>query len=324
MRPDYRVIKRQEIAEVLDIESLIEPMAHAFKAVSSGRSLLAVEVLHPTPGSDIHIKSAIEQGADIFVVKTAGWSAHNEKNGLAANSGMITVFDAKSCYPLAILQDGHLISDLRTAASGALAAQTLANTKVSQVGLLGAGEQAFLQVMALCQVRSPESISIWNRSQDKAYLLAQRLQANLEKRLPGLNIQVKPKVQQVVEQADILICATAAKQALVQPGWLKPGLHITSVGADDSTKCELATACLSLADIVVVDSREFCSKFGNIHRAMQQGFCPATKPLIELGEILNGDHPGRKSIEQITIASLVGLGAQDLAVVSVLQKRLRF
>lgn len=320
MIPEYRVIKRSEIAKSLDIKSLIEPMANAFKAVSSGRSRMTLDVLHPTSESDIHIKSATEQGSDIFVVKTAGWSAHNEKNGLPASSGMITVFDAKSCYPLAILQDEHLISDLRTAASGALAAEVLANTQVNQVGVLGAGQQAFLQVMALCQVRSPKCINIWSRNQDKAVLLAQRLQNSL----PALHIQVKPQVQQVVEQADVLISATAAKQPLVQPDWLKPGLHITSVGADDATKCELASECFTLADIIVVDSRDVCSRFSNIHRAMQQGFNPKTKSLIELGEILNGDHPGRQSSGQITITSLVGLGAQDLAAVGELQKRLQF
>lgn len=316
----YRVIKRQEIADSLDIASLIEPMAHAFKAVSSGRSQMAIDVLHPTPESDIHIKSATEQGGDIFVVKTAGWSAHNEKNGLAASSGMITVFDAKSCYPLAILQDEHLISDLRTAASGALAAQILANNEVNQLGVLGAGEQAFLQVIALSQVRSLKNINIWNRNPHKANILVQLL----KKSLPGLNIQIKQQIKQVVEQADILICATAAKLPLVQPDWLKPGLHITSVGADDATKCELAPECLELADVVAVDSRDVCTRFGNIHRAMQQDFNLRKSVLVELGEILNGDDLGRTSREQITIASLVGLGAQDLAAVSLLQKRLRF
>ena len=320
MSTDYQVFKRQEIAERLDIASLIEPMAHAFKAVSSGRSHMTVDVLHPTLESDIHIKSATEQGTDIFVVKTAGWSAHNKKDGLAASSGMITVFDSKSCYPLAVLQDEHLISDLRTAASGALVAKVLANNEVNQVGVLGAGEQAFLQVMALCQVRNPKNINIWNHNPAKAYVLAQRLKDNL----PELNIQVQQQVQQIVEQADILICATAAKQPLIQPDWLKPGLHITSVGADDSTKCELAPECLEIADIVVVDSREVCARFGNIHRAIQQNINYRTSELVELGEILNDDHPGREFKEQITIASLVGLGAQDLAAITTLQKRLRF
>jgi ornithine cyclodeaminase len=172
----------------------------------------------------------------------------------------------------------------------------------------------------LCQVRNLKSINIWNHNIAKAYVLVQRL----KDKLPDINIQVTQQIRRVVEQADILICATAAKEPLVQPDWLKSGVHITSVGADDSTKCELAPECLELADVVVVDSRKVCGRFGNIYRAIQQNISYSTSELVELGEILKGDHPGREFKELITIASFVGIGAQDLAAITMLQKRLGF
>ncbi len=320
MSVDYRIFKREEIAAHLDINSLIEPMVDAYKSISSGRVRIATDVLHPSEHSDIHIKSAVLDGADIFVVKTAGWSATNEGAGYPASSGMITVFDAKTCHPIAILQDEHLISDLRTAAAGAVAATALANPEITTVGVLGAGEQAYLQTLALCQVRSPDNLRIWNRNKRKAERMAQRL-AKLQ---PNLNIQIDNHIQAVVESSDVLICATAAKQPLIEAEWLKPGVHITSVGADDSNKCEVGVDCLKRADIVAVDSREVSRQFGNIHRAMQQGFSSEENPLFELGEILNSQVPARTSAEQITIATLVGLGAQDLAAVAILKDRLGF
>lgn len=98
---------------------------------------------------DIHVKPAVCAGSEVFTMKLAGWSAQNEACGLPTSSGMILVFDAKSCRSLATLQGDHFISDLRTAAAGALSARELANKDVRTVGLLGTGEQAHRQIRGI-------------------------------------------------------------------------------------------------------------------------------------------------------------------------------
>jgi len=309
-----------DIAPHLDLSQLVEPVSDAFCAITQGNTRMGIDVLHPTECSDIHIKSAMLQGSDIFTVKTAGWSATNEANGLPASSGLITVFDAQSCHPLAILQDNHLISDLRTAAAGAVAARTLANPEIPTLGVLGAGEQAFLQVLALCQVRTPDNVKVWNRSPEKARLLVERLNSAR----PDLNVEIIDDRRTLIEDADLLIIATSSKQPLVEAEWLKPGVHITSVGADDATKCELGIGSLQRADLIAVDSLNACQAYGNIYRAVKHGFRLNEDTLCELGSILNGTAAGRTSPDQITIASLVGVGAQDLAAVALLREPLGF
>lgn len=320
MRGGVALYSAADIAPHLDIAGLIEPMAAAFSAISQGRSQLAIDVLHPTDHSDMHIKSAMLQGAGIFTVKTAGWSDTNAGAGLPASTGMITVFDSASCHPIAILQDNHLISDYRTAAAGAVAAGALANPDIATVGVIGAGEQAFLQVMAVSEVRTPERIRLWNRSQTKAA----QLQARLQQARPALIVEIVDSRQALVESADLLIIATSAKLPLVEASWLKPGVHITSVGADDATKCELTADCLKRADLIAVDSLDACVRYGNVHRALSQGLQREQLALRELGSVLTAEEAGRTAADQITVASLVGVGTQDLFAVMQLRAALGF
>lgn len=319
MSPQIKPIGRTEIAKHLDVAALIEPTVAAFKALSAGKSRSHIDVLHPTDHSDMHVKSAVLDGADIYTVKLAGWSAHNEKAGLPASSGLILVFSAKTCRPVAILQDDHLISDLRTAAAGAVAARELSNKDARKLGVLGAGEQAGRQIEALRLVRGIREITIWNRNQDKAEKLADRLKL-LD---ASLRVHVQETAQAVVEAADILVTATASREPLVKAEWLRPGMHITSVGADDATKCELDPACLLRADLVVVDSVQAAAQYGNIRRALETR-AHSVGQLVEMGKILAGQAAGRRCRDSITISTFVGLGVQDLASVMLLRERLDF
>ncbi|MBL4789888.1 MAG: ornithine cyclodeaminase family protein [Kordiimonadaceae bacterium] len=316
MSSQILTIGRIEIANQLDIASLLEPTVEAFKALSAGKSRSTIDVLHPTDQSDIHVKSAVLDGSDIFTVKLAGWSASNEGFGLPASSGMILVFDSASCRPIAILQDNHLISDLRTAAAGAVAARELSNADACKLGVLGAGEQAMRQIEALRLVRDIKEVVIWNRSRGRAIKMAGLISASDA----NLTVHVADTVQAVVEGADILVTATASKEPLVRAEWLKPGLHITSVGSDDATKCELDPACFNRADLIVVDSALQSTQHGNIQRAIAAKII-APESVVEIGNILTGDVAGRRSHESITISTFIGIGIQDLAAAKVLLER---
>ena len=155
-----------EIRPHLNIESLLEPVKGAFIAFSRGDANVPIYVLHPTLQSDIHVKSAVIRGWPFFTVKMAGWSQTLVDRGEAPSSGMIAVFDARTCRPVAILQDDHLISDYRTAAAGALAAQYLSRPDSKTVVVIGTGVQAKLQALAIAQVRPIEKIVIWGANEN--------------------------------------------------------------------------------------------------------------------------------------------------------------
>jgi len=309
-----RFISADEIRPHLNIDRLINSAANAFQALSGGKAQAPVYVLHPNTYADLHVKSAVLAGCPIFTVKMAGWSQLLADRGEAPASGLIAVFDADTCRPVAILQDDHLVSDYRTAAAGALAAKMLAREGASTVTVVGTGTQARLQAQAAALVRPVESIRIWGRTPRKSAALATALSTDL----PGVEVKAQNDLEKAVRSADIIITATNAKGPIIEGGWLRPGQHITSVGSDDAFKCELAPSVLAAADLVVVDAFEPAEKYGNIHRAVNAGLLKIQSDVTEIGAILNGVARGRCHESDLTVASFVGLGIQDLTAVQTL------
>jgi ornithine cyclodeaminase len=113
----------------------------------------------------------------------------------------------------------------------------------------------------------------------------------------------------VVEDAQVLVTVTEAREPIVRGEWLHPGQHITAIGADDATKCKQDADCLKRAHRLIVDSRESAKDCGEIHRWLKQGALKMEDILGELG-VLGGHVPGRRSSEEITIAKLVGIGVK--------------
>lgn len=306
-----RIIQADELRPLLRIDRLVDPMKQAMQDASSGRATSAITVLHPTTQSDMHVKSATLEGAPVFTVKMAGWSQSRAKRGASPTTGMIAVYDSKTCELLALLNDEHLISDYRTAAAGAVVADSLARKDASVLAVVGTGLQARLQAEAVCLVRKITRIVVWGRSATKA----KRLASSLRESLAVACVDVVVDLSEAVAGADIIVCATAAQEPLVSGDWLRPGQHITSVGADDGKKAELAASCFDCADLVVVDSIEAARTYGNLARIVASGCAIPAEKVEEIGVLLQAGRPIRVSNSQITCASLVGLGVQDLATV---------
>ena len=226
--------------------------------------------------------------------------------------GFVAAFDSRTGHTIAILSDAHYLSDIRTAAAGAVAARCLAPRVVRSVAVLGAGVQAYLQPQALYRERRFDHITIWARNLDHAGQLRERLAAAL----PHVDARVSSDLEATVRAADVLITATSAHEPLVRGEWLRPGQHITAVGADDPTKCEVHPGA-SWRSRVFVDSREAAIAHGDVYRAIRDDGYSADDVSAELGEVLSGAKAGRIAASDITIAKLVGIGAQDLIAVEV-------
>jgi ornithine cyclodeaminase len=262
--------------------------------------------LQPNDLGDVYVKTGTLRGHSVYVVKVSPWFAANVQNKIA-QGGFLAVFDSRTGHTLAILNEEHYLSDIRTAAAGAIAARTLAPDSIRCASVLGSGVQAYWQSLALYRERPFEELRIWARDAAKAIALRTRLSA----KLPEVDILLEPDLEQAVRKADVLICATLAREPLVQGEWLHEGQHITAVGADDPMKCELSVSALRRAR-VFVDSLETALVNGDVHRAIQHGDYARGDVAGEIGDVLAGRKPGRISSADITIGKFVGIGAQDL------------
>jgi ornithine cyclodeaminase/alanine dehydrogenase-like protein (mu-crystallin family) len=306
-----RILREDDVRETLDMASCIEACERAFITYSTGGAELP-GVIHldvPESGGEIHIKAGHLHGAPYYAVKVAsGFSGVDPP----AIGGMVMVFHARDGAPAAFLMDNGFITDLRTGAAGGVAAQHLAPADVRTVGVIGTGGQARQQLAALALVRPGFSqVRVWGRDVEHAARCVEDLKERLG---AGRSVDPAASVRDAVQDADVVITCTAAREPLVMHAWLKPGAHVTAVGSDGAGKQELDPAILRAADVLVVDSLDQCGRLGELQHA------PEARA-VELGLVCDGSAPGRTSDGQLTVCDLTGLGAQDVAAANVVMER---
>jgi ornithine cyclodeaminase/alanine dehydrogenase-like protein (mu-crystallin family) len=305
-----RIVSANELRAHVRFKDLIDPVAAAFRESSAGLADNGLVVMYPLERrerGDVYVKTGILKGHPIYIVKVSPWFATNVDNG-EAQGGFIGVFDSQTGHTIALLNEEHYLSDIRTAAAGAVAARALAPITVKVASVLGSGVQAYWQVLALYGERPFSTLLIWSRNIDSALALRSRL----AEALPNVELRADGGLEYVVGAADVLICATLSRDPLVRGEWLRDGQHITAVGADDPSKCELDVSALRRAR-VFVDSLSATIANGDVHRAIGSGHYRQADIAGEIGEVLSGKKAGRTSPQDITIAKFVGIGAQDLA-----------
>lgn len=263
----------------------------------------------PSAHGEFHIKTAHIENVRYIAVKIASGFYDNPAKGLPSGSGLIALFDATTGLPAALLLDNGYLTDLRTGAAGAVAADVLARRRVETVGVIGSGVQARHQVRCLRVVRGVSRVIAWSPTRPRLEAYAN------EMRQEGLDVTLASDAREVCEAADVIVVATPAREPIVDAEWLRPGVHVSAVGSDSPGKQELDAMCLSKADVLVVDRLSQCAAFGELKHAIDASLVSASKA-IELGQIVAGHAPGRTSDAQITIADLTGVGFQDTAIAS--------
>ncbi len=305
------LLSEREIRDLIGPAEAFPAVRKAFIRLARGEAILP-GVIHldiPKSGAEVHVKGAHLEGSRFFTIKVASGSYANPERGLPVGSGIVLVFDAMTGFPRAVLFDNGYLTDLRTGAAGALAADLLANREVNRVGIIGVGTQARYQLAALLGVRKPERVIAFGRSEAKATDFAEEME-----KLHGIRVLPAKTVEQAVRGSEVVITVTPSREPLVRAEWVLPGTHITAVGSDGPAKQELDVGVLEKADKVVADRLDQCIRLGEIHHAIEAGVLGPEDVYAELGEIAAGLKPGRTSEREITVADLTGVGVQDAAV----------
>jgi ornithine cyclodeaminase len=307
-----RLIDEAALRAVITPRVAVDAMREAFRADGEGRTHVpaVINLEIPAHRGEFHVKTAHIDGVPHVAVKVASGFYDNPAKGLPSGSGLMAVFDAATGLPEALLLDNGFLTDIRTGAAGAIAADYLAPKTFGTVGVLGSGLQARYQIRCLREVRTFPRLIAWspNRARLDAYCE--------EMKEEGLDAIAASGPRDVCDTADVLITATPSRTPLVLADWLRPGQHVTALGSDSPGKQELDAACLARADLIVVDRLTQCAAFGELRHALDAGLLRADRVRADLGEIVAGLIPGRARADQITIADLTGVGFQDTAIAS--------
>lgn len=266
---------------------------------------------------EVDVKTAYIPGLDSFAIKMSPGFFDNPKLGLPSGNGLMVLLSAATGVVEAVLLDNGYLTDVRTAAAGAVAARWLSREDANTLAVLGAGAQAKLQVRALTLVRAIAEVRVWARDADKAGQCAEELRRELQ-----LNVSPVTEVGEAVSGADIIITATPSESPLLGAEHISPGQHITAMGSDAEHKNEIA-ADMFAAAAYFCDRLSQVRVLGELHHAIAAGVCAADADYPELGEVVVGKRVGRRRAEDITLCDLTGTGAQDTAIATFARARAR-
>jgi ornithine cyclodeaminase len=304
-----QVVSLGEIERVLPLIDVVGEIERGFVAYSQGKVTVPPvgELLFKDPPGEMHIKYGAVENDEVFVVKVATGFYRNPERGLPPFGGLMLVFSARTGQPMAVLLDEGHLTNVRTAAAGAVAAKHLAPREVRAIGIIGSGVQARLQPEYLKRVTACRDVLVWARDAAKAEGCA----ADLSR--AGFRARRAADVAQLARHANLIVTTTASHAPLLLAEHVRPGTHITAMGSDTPEKIELAPELLARADRVVADSLSQCLVRGEIHHAVEAAVLdPQT--VVELGDVIQDGRRGRTRPDQITIADLTGVAVQDIQI----------
>jgi ornithine cyclodeaminase/alanine dehydrogenase-like protein (mu-crystallin family) len=304
-----RIVDLEAISKALVGLDLVPAMEAAFERYSAGKALVPPvgELLLRDPPGEIHIKHGYVRGDDYYIVKIASGFPMNSALGLPSGNGLMLLFNRLTGELAAILLDQGLLTDVRTAAAGAVAAKYCAPSTVGRIGIMGTGVQSRLQLRHLADVVACRNVLAWGRNSERL----ERYRKEMERE--GFAVSITRDAREVAGTCSLIVTTTASTEPILHGADVLPGTHITAVGSDTPDKRELDSGVLAKADVVIADSRAQCVERGEIAHAVRDGVI-AMDGVIELGEVVAGKASGRQSDDQITVADLTGVAVQDAAI----------
>jgi len=302
--------KKDIIKHVKLNEDLIPIIEDAFKSLSKGKTVMPpimridIEKYH----GESDIKAAYVEGLDSFAIKIASGFFDNPKLGLPSSNGLMVLLDSETGVIKSVLLDEGYLTDIRTAIAGAIAAKYLSNEDASNLGIIGAGIQARLQLKAILLVRKINKINLWARDKVKVDEFIDSLK-DLK-----IDINISESCKELASSSDIILTTTPSKKPLLEFDWIKKGTHITAMGSDAEQKNELHPAMIKLCDKYIPDNQPQTTILGELHHAIKENLISPDHKFDDLGSIIIDPSLGRKNKEDITICDLTGTGVQDTAI----------
>ncbi len=307
-----RIIGASDIATLVSMPDAIELMKTAFGELSAGRAQAPLRTgIHLDASSlDALMMPATVPAANALGVKLVTVAANNPAAGLPLIHATVLIVDPETGAPLALL-DGTTITALRTGAVSGAATYLLARPEARTVVVYGAGVQALTQIQAVCAVRDIQRIVVVGRSQAGL----DRLLGWLSDRAPDLaSIAELTTDRAAARDADVICAATTSREPVFDDIDVRPGTHINAVGAYMPEMQEIPSGTVVRSLIVVDQIDAALEEAGDLVIPIRDGELRRADVTVELGHLVNGDHPGRTSADQITFFKSVGNAVQDVVV----------
>ncbi|GAW41111.1 L-lysine cyclodeaminase [Brevundimonas sp. SH203] len=295
----------------LDLAALRPAIAEAMIALSQGRVRQNLRsFIGLGEGRTFALMPAAFDGQGLFGAKLV--SVFADGAGRKAHEGVVVLFDGRTGVPVCIADAGE-ITALRTAAASTVATQALARPDARLLAVLGAGRQAAEHIAAIAQVRPLEAVRVWGRDLDRTQAFAAETSARI-----GVAVTATETPRDAARDADILCTVTASVDPVLEGAWVAPGAHVNVVGSSGPTAAEIDTDLVACSRFIVDHAEHVRAHGGEYLRALASGRITEDHIAAEIGAVLSGAEPGRRSDAEITVYKSLGHAAQDIAAAGLL------
>jgi ornithine cyclodeaminase len=301
------VVPEATIPGLVDEQSAFDAIEATFGAMARGDAYNFPVVREALgEGRQYGFKSGLDRVGNLLGVKAGGYFPGNGARNIPNHQSTVYLFDPDSGKPTAMV-GGNLLTALRTAAASAISIARLSRTDSKVLGMVGAGHQSAFQMRAAARQRQFEKVVGWNFHPD---MLPRLAETAAELGLPFEAVTL----EELGAQADVIITITSSFDPIVMDSHIRPGTHLACMGTDTIGKQEVEAALLARATVFTDEVAQSIT-IGEAQHAIAAGLI-TDRQIVQIGDVINGVHPGRTSDAEITLFDGTGVGLQDLAVAS--------
>jgi ornithine cyclodeaminase/alanine dehydrogenase-like protein (mu-crystallin family) len=317
------VLNAEEVTRLLPMPDCISLMRVALAGLAQGEAVLPLRTVMRLPDASGFLGvmpgylSAADEGNAALGMKAVTVFPGNATRGIDTHQGAVLLFEADTGR-LSALMDGAAVTAIRTAAVSGVASDLLARPDARDLAVLGAGVQARTHIEAIAAVRPLRRVKIWSRNSKRAASLGSELRAHF-----SFPIEVEVNAEAAVRGADIIATVTASAQPILQRDWLKDGVHINAVGSSTPSSREVDTETMAAARLFVDRRESALAEAGDLLIPMREGAVTADHVQAELGEVIIGKNPGRRSATEVTLFKSLGISVEDVAAAAFVARRAR-
>ena len=304
-------INDDHVAELATWSNAIEALSHAYSQPIS-TAMVPPRTMARGEGFWLRSLCAVSPSKEYMGCKLIAASPKNKKA-----SYLISLFD-QDTMRLAALIDGNRITDIRTAASSAVAVNALANTQQFEVAILGSSALARSHLHALYATGRIAKVRVFSPTQQNREKFAQQFQAQY-----GLDITAVDSAQEAVQGSQVVICASRSRDggAVFEAQWLAPGMTVVSVSSTLPEQRELDVETMQRANLIVADMpEEVIHETGDALVAAQSG-CDVAAKTVSLSDVMSGKIQARQHADDIVIYKSVGSALQDIVTAEMLLRQ---
>jgi ornithine cyclodeaminase len=314
----YPVYRAEDVRRLLDYDGCVGAVREAMARFSGdGQEQPLRSITEIAPAKRFGVMPGFLSEPHGFGAKILSVFADAADPGRSAHRGIVVLFEREGGH-VECIADAEGVTEIRTAAASAVATEALARPDARRLAIFGCGRQAAAHIRALARVRPLEEILVWGRTSRRAEELAASMSREV-----GIPVRAVSDARTAAASADILCTVTSSASPVLLGEWVRPGAHVNVVGSSHAGPVEIDHALVRASRFIVDSRRSALAAAAEFLRAKEAGLVGDEHIAAEIGEVLLGRAPGRRSAQEITVYKSLGHIVQDLAAVSYLHAKAR-